>query len=148
MDDVKHRVRKLKQSEKVIRFRDDPNPGAAFVWYGFFDLHDTPTGKARYTLAELSSMHRDEYKRVVAEFYALVYYKYYLENDIVNVNMYSPSLLAKLSLPYNAEEQDIKKRFRELAKEYHPDTGGDASKFIELMQVYEQLIMGVKPPSP
>ena len=140
MNDVKHRVRKLKQSEKVIRFRDDPNPDVALVWDGFFDLHDTPTGQARYSLAELSIMSRDEYKRVVAEFYALVYYMYYLDNDIINVNMYSPSLLAQLGLPYNAEEQDIKKRFRELAKEYHPDTGGDAAKFIELMQVYEQLI--------
>jgi len=140
MDDVKHRVRKLKQSEKVIRFRDDQKPDADLVWDSFFDLHNTPTGKARYTLAELSIMHRDEYKRVVAEFYALVYYKFYLENDIINVNMYSPSLLAQLGLPYNAVERDIKKRFRELAKAYHPDAGGDASKFIELMQVYEQLI--------
>ena len=140
MNDVKRRVRKLKHSEKVIRFKDNPNPGAALVWDGFFDLHDTPTGNARYNLAELSMMQRDEYKRVVAEFYALVYYRFYLENDIISVNMYSPSLLAQLGLPHSAEERDIKKRFRVLAKTYHPDTGGDASKFIELMQVYEQLL--------
>jgi len=36
----------------------------------------------------------------------------------------------------------VKKRFRELAKIYHPDVGGDAVKFIELMTLYRRLIVG------
>jgi len=35
---------------------------------------------------------------------------------------------------------EIKKKFRELAKKYYPDTIGDSSKFIELMENYKKLI--------
>jgi len=87
----------------------------------------------------LSSMDREEYKCVVDEYFARVYYEFYLENGITDSNIYDPSVLALLDLPYNAEERDIKRRFRELAKKYHPDTGGDSKRFIELMQVYERL---------
>jgi len=140
MDDIKRRVRKLKQLERKIRYNGENVTGAGLVWDEYFDLHAVPTGKAKYVLAELAVMSREEYKEIVDDYFARVYYAYYLENGIISVNMYSPATLAKLELPFNAGELDIKKRFRELAKEYHPDTGGDAAKFIELMQIYKELI--------
>jgi DnaJ-class molecular chaperone len=48
--------------------------------------------------------------------------------------------LAQLGLPYDADKNTIKKRFRELAKKYHPDTGGDSMKFIQLMESYRKLV--------
>jgi curved DNA-binding protein CbpA len=45
-----------------------------------------------------------------------------------------------LGLRSDADENDIKKKFRELAKKYHPDAGGDAAMFIELMDDYKKLI--------
>ena len=105
-----------------------------------FDLHDTPIGKAKYTLAALSALSREEYKDVVEEFFALVYYAHYKENGIISVGVYDPGDLAQLELPFHATEQEVKKRFRELAKIHHPDTGGDALKFIALMKTYEKLI--------
>ncbi|HEY8420442.1 MAG TPA: J domain-containing protein [Thermoclostridium sp.] len=48
-------------------------------------------------------------------------------------------MLKQFGLPYDADMDAIKKRFRELAKKYHPDTGGDSTKFIELMEAYKKL---------
>lgn len=41
---------------------------------------------------------------------------------------------------YDADINAVKKKFRELAKEYHPDVGGDSEKFIDLMENYRKLI--------
>jgi hypothetical protein len=140
LDDLKRRVRKLKRIEVKIRFQGEMKPNVILAWDSLFDLHDVPYGKAKYSLSALSAMNREEYKHVVDEFFALVYYKYYRENGIAFLKAYDPGTLSLLDLPFDADEQDVKRRFRELAKEYHPDMGGDASKFIELMKVYEKLI--------
>jgi len=130
LDDVKRRTRKLKQTERVIRFggRDAPAP---LVWDDFF-------GK-RYTLEALAAMDREAYKRTIDEYFAHVYYAYYQENGNVFPDSYDPAALAELGLPPDAGAADVKRRFRELAKERHPDTGGDAAGFIALMEVYKQI---------
>jgi len=38
-----------------------------------------------------------------------------------------------------AGAEDVKRRFRELARQTHPDAGGDAARFIELMEDYRKL---------
>jgi len=143
MDDIKRRVRKLKKIETKIRWGAEGKPGVSLVWDSFFDLRAMPAGKAKHTLAALSSMSREEFKSIVDEFFAYVYYEYYKENGITgagaSTGMLDPSILALLDLPFDSNERDVKKRFRELAKKYHPDKGGDAVKFIELMKAYEGL---------
>src|SRR5205807_9038903 len=57
----------------------------------------------------------------------------------LTADLYDPALLSLLGLPAYASAQELKSRFRELAKRYHPDCGGDSEKFIELMDVYEKL---------
>ena len=140
MEDVKRRVRKLKKLEIKIRFSGEVIPGAALVWDRFFDLSGSPVGNAKYTYSMLSALGRDEYKSIVDEFFAYVYYEFYLENGIGGTGAYDPSALALIGLPPNADERDIKKRFRELAMKYHPDKGGAAADFIELMRTYERLV--------
>ena len=44
-----------------------------------------------------------------------------------------------LGVPENASEEEIKKKFRELAKKYHPDFGGDAEKFKKILEAYRVL---------
>jgi curved DNA-binding protein CbpA len=44
-----------------------------------------------------------------------------------------------LGVPENADEETIKKAFRELAKKYHPDRGGDAEKFKKIVEAYRVL---------
>jgi len=140
INDLKRRVRKLKHFENVIRFSGEERPVSQLVWDRYFDLRASPTSKAKYTLNMLAAMSREEYRSVVDEFFAMVYYELYSENGISVSVTHDPSLLSQLNLPFNADEIDIKRRFRELAKEHHPDTGGMAEKFIELMKTYEGLL--------
>ena len=122
----------------MIRFNGQTIDGKTLIWDSFFDLNDTGNNKAKYTLLDLSSMTKEEYKNVIDEYFAFVYYELYKENYMIKT--YDSEALSKLNLPFDAEEMEIKKRFRELAKEYHPDTGGNKEKFIELMKIYEKLI--------
>lgn len=47
--------------------------------------------------------------------------------------------LACLELKANASQEEITQRYRQLAKQHHPDTGGDAKLFIEVRAAYEVL---------
>lgn len=97
-------------------------------------------GKAKYTLEDVATMSKEEYRNIVDEFFFGVYYKYYTENGMTGSYLYNPEILSWMGLPLDSGSEEIKKKFRELAKKYHPDTGGDESRFIELMENYQKLI--------
>lgn len=148
-EEIKRKIRKLKKLEVKIRFNgfgfshegiSEKIKHIRLVWDDFFDLNDCGGKKAKYSLRALSNMDKDGLKEVISEFFFNVYYIYYKENGIVNADLYDPNLLAQFGLPYDADRQTIKKRFRELAKKYHPDTGGESTKFIELMDNYKKLL--------
>lgn len=44
-----------------------------------------------------------------------------------------------LGVPHSATQDEIKKAYRKLAMEHHPDKGGDVSKFQEITSAYETL---------
>jgi molecular chaperone DnaJ len=44
-----------------------------------------------------------------------------------------------LGVPRDATDSDVKKAFRKLAKEHHPDTGGDAEQFKKIGEAYAVL---------
>ena len=52
--------------------------------------------------------------------------------------------LAVLGLPPDATHQQIKRRYRELAKKYHPDRGGDQKEMRRIIAAY-QLLMKSSP---
>ena len=52
-------------------------------------------------------------------------------------NMDILKALAILDLPPFITKDDIKKRYKELAKEYHPDIVKDSSKFLEIKEAYK-----------
>jgi DnaJ-class molecular chaperone len=45
-----------------------------------------------------------------------------------------------LQLPAEASLADVRSQYRELAKLYHPDAGGDHTDFLALQQAYEQVV--------
>ena len=48
--------------------------------------------------------------------------------------------LAVLGLPPDATRQQIKRRYRELAKKYHPDRGGDQKEMRRIIAAYEMVM--------
>lgn len=148
-DELKRKIRSLKKLELKIRFGNmafvTESPNSVYVnkyqliWDEFFNLNENKRKKVRYSISTLETMSREEYKEVISEFIFNVYYESFKEKGVVDFNFYDPKILTQLGLPYNADSNDIKKRFRELAKKYHPDTGGDSEKFIELMEIVKSL---------
>jgi len=137
--DLKHKIRKLKQFETAVRAQNNMGDDIPKVWDKFFDLRETGKNKAIYGISKLASMNKDEYKAVIDEYFARVYYEVYIFSGIIDASVYDSTLLGKLGLSPVADEAAVKKRFRKLAKEHHPDKGGDAGKFIELMNIYREL---------
>lgn len=52
--------------------------------------------------------------------------------------------LAVLGLPPNATTQQIKRRYRALAKRHHPDCGGDPREMQRIIAAYEFLVKDQK----
>ncbi len=148
-DDIKRRIRKLKQLELKLRFPDiqkQINTAGSYsipkditlVWDEFFDLHEIPAKNVKYPIKKLALMNKDELKDIMAEYFYQVYYRIYKEHGLISASSPDPDTLTQLGLPYHADLIEIKKKFRELAKLYHPDAGGDSSKFIELIENYHK----------
>jgi len=51
----------------------------------------------------------------------------------------TPDYYKTLGVPRSASASEIKKAYRKLAREHHPDTGGDEAKFKEINEAYEVL---------
>ncbi len=167
--EIKRKLRDLKKLELKIRFGDsfhaantkgmsrERPAGILLIWDIFFDLEekkghrksddrrtipvctDAADIKVKYTLADVAAMSREEFRSVIDEFFFNVYYKYYTENGITGSHLYDPEILSRMGLPADAGAEDIRRRFRELAKKYHPDVGGNEAAFIELMENYRKL---------
>lgn len=139
LDEIKRKIRRLKRTEAAIRFGGKDAAEARYVWDRFFDLHAPPSGNAKYTLGALAALSREEYGSVIDEYFALVYYEFYRENGILPARIYNPDALSSLGLPFNADQNDVRSKFRELAKKHHPDVGGDTDEFIKIMDAYKKL---------
>ena len=138
--DLKHKLRRLRRIERRIRFGGGGGTGVPLIWDRFFSLSGADGERAKYTLGALAAMSREEFKNAIEEFFVSVYFELYRIDRTAPAKVYNPELLARLGVSPEAGEREIKKRFRELAKEYHPDTGGDPDDFIWLMEVYEKLL--------
>ncbi|WP_455717462.1 J domain-containing protein [Anaerosporobacter sp.] len=149
-DEIKRKLRELKKLEMKIRstnFDLQKNnkkslckfENTELVWNKFFDLKNETTKNVKYSIMELSEMTKDEFKDVISEYFYYVYYSCYKESALSDYSIIDTENLIQLGLPIYADNTEIKRKFRELAKTYHPDNGGDSAKFIEIMEKYKNL---------
>ena len=140
---MKRKLRELKRLEIRLRFGSSPHREEDLVWNRFFALREGQYGTdKRRSFRQLLEMDAAEYRRVIDEYFAFMYYELYRQKGSAADVVHDPELLARMELPFAASSDDIKKRFRELAKIHHPDTGGESARFIELMNIYKKLSAG------
>lgn len=143
LDPLKRKLRQLKRLEYAIRFKDRPAPdNPNLVWDLYFSTKRADAPGIKYSLVRLSQLDGEALQKVFEDYCARVYFQYFKENGLTAMGLHDPQLLALLGLPAYAGLPDIKKRYRELAKRYHPDHGGDSEKFVELLSTYEKLKSG------
>lgn len=139
IDALKRTLRNLKKLEYTIRFNNQiPDKNVYVVWDTFFSTKDSRKKVVKYPLHKLMALRRHELKDIISDYFLEVYMQFFKEND-PNNDFFDSTLLSKLGLPADSEYKDIKRRFRELAKKYHPDHGGDSAEFIKLMEIYREL---------
>ena len=105
-------------------------------------VFDITASERSNTLSYLLSIDNKEYRKIADEFLAFVYSEVFERLNIQSDCRFDKALLVRLGLPYDADISAVKKRFRELAKQYHPDKGGDPRDFIELVEIYKKLTGG------
>lgn len=124
--ELKKKIRALKKQELLIR-----GNVSNLVWETYF--------RNMYPIDSLLRLSDEDRKHVVEDYFISVYMLYYREIGESFEKILDPSLLQTLGLSNFATLDDVKKRFRQLAMEHHPDHGGDSTIFRYYMDIYNQL---------
>lgn len=135
---IKRALRRLKKEELRLRYGSDAPRGGDLLWNVYFSFREGAA--VRYPYSQLLQMGREEFRQVLAEFYAALCADFLRRSG--QSGCYDPRLLLQMGLPPEAGETEVKSRFRALAKELHPDCGGDGEGFIRLMETYRKLLGG------
>ncbi len=137
---LKRKLRQLKKLEIKIRFGKQPaSQDRRLIWDTFFSTRAENDEMVKYPLHQLRRMDRESLKAVFEAYFYAVYFQSYKEKGLRPEDVYDPQLLSLLDLKPDTGIEGIKRKFRELAKRYHPDHGGDSESFIELVDTYEKL---------
>lgn len=140
VDELKRKLRQLKKLEAQVRFKNlQPAQWRKYLWNEYFSTKEEYDDSVKYNMKTLLGMDHERLKEVFDEYIIHVYYQYYKDNGIIPEGIYDVTLLSSLGLPPDSNLETIKSKFRELAKRYHPDLGGDSNKFIELVNTYKRL---------
>ena len=141
---LKRKLRDMKRLEMHIRFRElEPDSiDQSLVWDTYFT--DRPraaaAGRVRYPFEAVLHFDREERKKAFEEFLLAVYARTYSERGLHVGALYNPDLLRIIGLAPGADRDEIKARFRELAKQYHPDHGGSAEEMSKLLDAVHRLL--------
>jgi hypothetical protein len=142
LKELKQKLRALKKNEKRLRKKECLGVlEEELVWGKFFETRTMVCDNVKYTLKELMTLKQEERKEIFDEYFFQVFYQI-LQDSGLNFGSvsFNPELLAVLNLPIDAEADDIKKKFRTLAKKHHPDHGGEEEKMIEIIDAYNKLL--------
>jgi DnaJ domain len=140
---LKRTLRQLRQLELTLRFGQAPAPDhPPLVWDVFFSTKAADSRPVKYPLSHLLQLEREEFKAILDEYFARIYAQTADGQSLTQADVYDPRLLARLGLPPDADGNEVKRQFRALAKQYHPDLGGESTQFVELVALYESLTDG------
>lgn len=141
IEGLKRKLRELKKAEKRIRFNYEPSSTSKrYVWDDYFSTKGINDLTVKYPLWKLIRLSEQELEEIFEEYFYIVYFQHCKKNGLNFVDVYDVNALSVFGLNPRASAEDIKKKFRELAKKYHPDRGGDNDKMIELIKAYNKLI--------
>ncbi len=138
---LKHKLRQLKKVEDKIRFEHVSDTASKkYVWDEYFSTKSINDLTVKYPICKLIDFDKQELKEVFEEYFYSVYFRKYKDMGLDFDEIQDPSVLNYFGLAPGASSDDIKKKFRELAKKYHPDCGGSNEKMIEVLDAYNRLI--------
>ena len=141
IDQLKHKLRDLKKVEESIRFGNESESSTKiYVWDRYFCTKSFNELTVKYPLWKIVKFDKKELKEVFNEYFYSIYFQKYKENGLNFDDINDPNMLSVLGLHPGASVDDVKKRFRELAKKYHPDHGGESEKMIDLLDAYHKLL--------
>lgn len=140
-DDLKRLLRRLKKKEIASRFPNVVPKADMLVWSKYFSIKGKKKGII-YPFNTLSEMNRNQIKNAVDDYETAFYYQLFMQYGMTESGSINPELLIKLGLNSNADMAEVKKRFRKLASETHPDHGGDVDDFIRIRGIYEEIVKG------
>lgn len=143
---MKRKIRELKKLEIKLREKNNHsnNDGSKHVniqnsdliWNKYFN---EKSKESKYNIQELLRMSKEEFKDVITEYFYYLYHSLYQESGLADESYIDIELLTSLGLPIYTDYNELKRKFRELAKKNHPDNGGDRQKFIELMEQFKNI---------
>lgn len=141
IDQLKHKLRELKKAELRIRFGYGADTaGKGLVWDEYFCTKSYNNVMVKYPLWKLVKLDKQGLKEAYEEYFHAIYFRKFKENGLNLDDMYDPGVLSVFGLPPVATIEEIKKKFRDLAKKHHPDVGGDSEKMIALLDAYHKLL--------
>jgi DnaJ-domain-containing protein 1 len=130
----------MRQLELTLRFGHAPAPDhPPLVWDGFFSTKDADCQSVKYSLSHLLQLEREEFKAILDEYVSRIYTQTAQDRTLSQADVYDPQLLAQFGLPPDAGSSEIKQRYRAMARQYHPDRGGESAQFVQLVALYERL---------
>jgi hypothetical protein len=141
VDKLKHKLRELKKVEDKVRFENSSNTTSKkYVWDDYFSTKSINNLMVKYPIWKLLQFDKQALKEAFEEYFYSVYFQKYKDIGLDFDEIKDPSVLYYFGLAPGASVEDIKKKFRELAKKHHPDCGGSSEKMIEVLDAYHRLI--------
>lgn len=141
VDKLKRKLRELKKVEAKIRFEHVSSmTPKKYVWDEYFSTKSINELTVKYPIWKLLKFDKQALKEVFEEYFYSVYFQKYKDMGLEFDEIQDPSVLSYFGLTPGASVDDIKKKFRELAKKYHPDCGGSGEKMIEVLDAYHRLM--------